>query len=327
MRLRDLDVYRCPICSGRLVFMGEQRPLELEAGTNRCMTCMREYSVANYIPRFAPQSNYADSFGLQWNTFARTQLDSYTGSTISRDRFITSTGFGEDMVGQLLLEAGCGAGRFTEIALNTGARLFTFDYSSAIDANLKNNGLHSSCSYAQADILSPPFAPGTFDRVFCLGVLQHLPDPASGFLSLARLIKPGGYISIDVYERHWYERLLPRSVLRRITRRIPPQRILPLVQRTWPKLARIKSAIQRIPIVGDKLDGLIVPICDYTDLPLEEKVRVEWGMLDTFDVYATRYEINQTTADVRRWFESADLEPLFIGPGHNGIVARGRRAV
>jgi len=46
------------------------------------------------------------------------------------------------MKGKWVLDAGCGSGRFAEIALATGANVVALDYSSAIDAcwnNLKEN--------------------------------------------------------------------------------------------------------------------------------------------------------------------------------------------
>src|SRR5260370_26189528 len=42
--------------------------------------------VVNGIPRVVDSANYAAGFGLQWNAFRKTQLDSYTGTTISKDR-------------------------------------------------------------------------------------------------------------------------------------------------------------------------------------------------------------------------------------------------
>jgi hypothetical protein len=48
--------------------------------------------VLNGIPRFVPVKNYASSFGLQWNTFRATQLDSYTGLAISHDRLARIAG-------------------------------------------------------------------------------------------------------------------------------------------------------------------------------------------------------------------------------------------
>ena len=70
------------------------------------------------IPSFVEDESYVSAFGLQWLMHAKTQLDSHTGLTITRDRL--SRMFGElysQLDSKVVLEAGCGAGRFTEILL------------------------------------------------------------------------------------------------------------------------------------------------------------------------------------------------------------------
>ena len=47
----------------------------------------------NGIPRFVPAENYADAFGFQWKNFARTQLDSHSGTPITRIRLERCLGF------------------------------------------------------------------------------------------------------------------------------------------------------------------------------------------------------------------------------------------
>src|SRR4051794_34068647 len=89
------------------------------------LTCATGHAFprAGGIPQFVPPQTYADAFGLQWNQFRRTQLDSFTGTTITRDRTCAAVGDAvwESLPGQLVLECGCGAGRFTEILLDRGA--------------------------------------------------------------------------------------------------------------------------------------------------------------------------------------------------------------
>ena len=78
-----------------------------------------EAPIVNYIPRFVMNEDEADTFGLQWHSFRTTQLDSHTGTTLTRDRFWSGTQWNRlEMEGQRILEAGCGAGRFTEIMLS-----------------------------------------------------------------------------------------------------------------------------------------------------------------------------------------------------------------
>src|SRR5439155_4955592 len=92
--------------------------------------------VVNSIPRFTDSANYASGFGLQWNSFRKTQLDSYTGTTISRDRLSRCLGRSLEVLrGQTVLEVGCGGGRFTELMLGAGARVFACDLSVAVEVN------------------------------------------------------------------------------------------------------------------------------------------------------------------------------------------------
>ena len=174
----------------------------LSPSGNDCFVCPQGcvYPVIRGIPRFVPADNYAASFGLQWNTFRQTQLDSNTCTTISTDRLRRLAG-GDLSVfaGKRVLEAGCGAGRFSEVMLKAGAELTAIDLSDAVEANLFNCGRHDGYSVAQADIYRLPFAPGTFDIVVSVGVIQHTPAPERTIAALCEQVAPGGLLIIDHY--------------------------------------------------------------------------------------------------------------------------------
>lgn len=155
------------------------------------------------IPRFVKSGNYAFSFGNQWNKFSKTQLDSYTNQPISYDRLRTA--YGESLnglTGLKVLEAGCGSGRFTEILLREGAKVYSFDYSHAVDANFENNMPNENLTLFQGDIRKIPFPENYFDVVICLGVLQHTPSSKESIKELNRVTKKGGKIVYDHYKSH-----------------------------------------------------------------------------------------------------------------------------
>jgi hypothetical protein len=52
---------------------------------------------------------------------------------------------------------------------------------------------------------------------------------------------------------------------------------------------------------------------------------MELSLLDTYDMLAPAYDRPQTVREVRRWFADAQLECVEVGPGYNGVQARGRR--
>ena len=73
--------------------------------------------------------------------------------------------------GELIMEAGCGAGAFSQHILSSGADLLSFDYSTAVFVANEHNR-DGRVAYCQADILDMPFKADSFDKVFCHGVLQ-----------------------------------------------------------------------------------------------------------------------------------------------------------
>jgi SAM-dependent methyltransferase len=163
-----------------------------------------KYPIVNGIPRFVGSGNYSDDFGFQWNSFSRTQLDSHVGIDLS-ERRVERCLRGElsRLHGKNVLEAGSGAGRFTEILLKYGALVHSFDYSSAVEANARNNGTSDRLTLAQADIRQIPFPRNSFDLVICFGVLQHTPSTEGSIGHLWEMVKPGGALAIDHYPWGW----------------------------------------------------------------------------------------------------------------------------
>jgi SAM-dependent methyltransferase len=267
---------------------------------------------------------YADSFGLQWNRFRRTQLDRFSGTTLSRDRFFAATGWPPSLEGERVLEAGSGAGRFTEVLLSTGAHVFTFDLSTAVYANLGNNGPHPRLHLLRADIYRIPFAPGTFGRVVCLGVLQHCPDVEAAFRSLAAQLRPGGELVFDVYDAEVRRpRTHPWYVWRRLLRFLPRPILFWLVRVLVPIFLPVKRWLARAALPYAGVLHHWIPILDYEGVfALDRRQILEWAILDTFDLLAPAYDQPQYIDDVARWLEREGLEVVHLKKGLNGIIAR-----
>src|SRR5262249_33597381 len=213
-----LECLQCPQCQSGLA-VGER------VHALFCARCGAVYPVVNGVVRFVDREHYAGSFGFQWNTHRKTQLDSQTGLPLSRDRLFQVSGWPTDLRGQTILEAGSGAGRFTEVLVRTGARVLSFDLSTAVDANFANNSQHDNLFLFQADLLAIPVRPGSMDKVICLGVLQHTPDPAASFASLARYVRPGGTLVIDLYAARLRALLSWKYLLRPLTTRMSKERL------------------------------------------------------------------------------------------------------
>jgi SAM-dependent methyltransferase len=299
---------------------------EVESGRLDCEHCAVRYEIESFVPRFVPRQNYASSFGFQWNRFQRTQLDSSTGQPISRDRFFAQSGWQrQEMSERWTLDIGCGAGRFAEIALSTGARVVAVDYSRAVDACRENLGPHTRLDVVQADVYRLPFRPERFDFVYCFGVLQHTPDVRASFLTLRRQLAPGGRIAVDVYPQLALNSIWPKYWLRPITRRIAPERLFPLVSRMVDILWPVSLALGRVPRLGRKLRHAL-PVVNYEGLlPLSPGQLKDWAVLDTFDMLAPAHDHPQSVETVRSWFEQAGLDESEVFR-RGLVIGRGRRA-
>jgi SAM-dependent methyltransferase len=323
MKLELLERLSCPKTGKRLTLESSTPTAgEIENGWLVSGDGQHRYPIRDGIPRFVPVSNYAESFGFQWNLHARTQLDSHSGLPISHDRLWTAIGGKTDLHGQRVLEAGSGASRFTEVLLASGADLVTFDYSTAVDANVRNQASSPRLHFFQGDIFNIPLAEATFDKVVCLGVLQHTPDPQAGFRSLAKYVRPGGQLVIDVYTRNFAALLQWKYLLRPITRRMRKESLYRLIEVVTPPLVPLARLLRK---VAGRLGARLVPIVEYSHLGLSRELNVQWAILDTFDMYSPAHDHPQSLPSVTRWFQQAGFNDIHVRRGLNGVIGSGRR--
>lgn len=320
---QSFNSFLCPRCVD-----GWFGPALIDAGSNElvCDFCGSRFPILGGVPRLVEVDNYSTSFGFQWNKHRKTQLDSRSGLSLSRDRLLVATGWNAltEAKGLKILEAGSGAGRFTEVLVSIDAQVWSFDYSSAVDANAANNGAAPNLRLFQGDIYRMPFADGSFDWVLCLGVIQHTPDPAASFRSLASKVRPGGWLAIDVYTRSLAHALQWKYLLRPITRRIDKRCLYSFLAKMVPLLLPGTQLLKRL--LG-RFGSRLSPIVEYSQLGLASELNTEWALLDTFDMYSPAHDHPQSLRTVRRWFEKEGFVDIDVFYGPNGVVGRGRRKV
>lgn len=326
MKIELLPRLRCPKSGHALVLEAEtDQSGHIDSGWLVSKDGNHRYPIRNGIPRFVPESNYADNFGMQWNHFAKTQLDSHSGIPISSERFWNATGWSADQLrDQWVLDIGCGSGRFAEVALRAGAKVIALDYSSAVDACQANLGQHPNLHVVQGDIFGLPLAQQSFPYVYCLGVIQHTPDVPKAFAALPPMLNGEGRLCVDFYWSRLRTMLNPKYLMRPITKRMDRGKLFAWLQANTPALLRISQTIGRIPLAGRFLKR-VVPVVDYTGVyPLTEKQLEEWALLDTFDMLAPAYDNPQSIAGVKRFFSEAGLRDVEVFHwGH--LVGRGRK--
>lgn len=301
----------------------------VEAGSSYSCPSGCSYPIRGDIPRFVPRENYASSFGLQWNEYRTTQLDSSTGLTISRDRLTRLLGGSLDVVrGKDVLEAGCGAGRFSEILLEAGARLHAVDLSAAVEANYATCHRFPHYSICQANILELPFAPGQFDIVVCIGVIQHTPSPEETIAALCRQVKPGGMLVIDHYT-HGYATTWSRRALRAVLLQLPDRLSLwsckAMTHLLWP-FHRLLWHVRRFPLMAGARSRFLAlsPLVDYHDAYPQlgpERLKI-WAALDTHDTLTDFYKHLRGSDEIRACLEQCGMERIDAYYAGNGVEAR-----
>ncbi|MCU1307533.1 MAG: bioC [Acidobacteriaceae bacterium] len=312
--------YQCPVHKTRL------------SQSRESLVCTQghQYPIRAGVPRFVPTCNYAQAFGAQWKRYRLTQLDSYTGTTITRSRLQRCLGpaLWAALKQMQVLECGCGAGRFTEVLLEKEATVTSLDLSDAVDANFENfAGSGGRHRVAQADILGLPFPPMQYDIVLCLGVVQHTPNPESAIRRLWDQVKPGGYLVFDQYRYRLYRCTtispLFRQIIKRLPRDIGLQCTAKLVNLTFPILTRLR----KYPVLVRSI-GRVVPVAHYfySYPELNEKLQYEWSLLDTHDSLSDWYRHYTTVDHTRRLLNRLGADNVECWEGGNGVEARIQRA-
>jgi 2-polyprenyl-3-methyl-5-hydroxy-6-metoxy-1,4-benzoquinol methylase len=328
MRARLLEVLACPDCSASLV---STPPLknggDLREGKLTCTKCKKEYPIRGGIPRFVPDENYTSSFGLQWNRFRLEQIDSASGTRLSEARFFTETGWEPQwMSGKWILDAGCGAGRFLEVAGRTDAEVIGVDLSSAVDAAAQTLSGRANVHLVQASIYQLPFKPGVFDGVYCIGVIQHMPNPLGAVPPIARVLRAGGAIAVTIYEKRRFTMLNSKYLLRHLTRRLEGETLLRVLKTVMPVVFPVSELAFRLPAPANRLMQAAIPVANYVDEPaLTREQRYAWALMDTFDMLAPEYDQPQVQADVEGALLASGITGIQRKP-NAGLNLVGRKA-
>lgn len=111
---------------------------------------------------------------------------------------------GGDLSGQRILDIGCGGGLLSEAVAGLGADVVGIDRSDRIIGVAKTHQAESGSTVdyrVQSSEDLAREAPGSFDAVLAMEVLEHVPDPAAFLADCATLLKPGGLLFFATLNR------------------------------------------------------------------------------------------------------------------------------
>ena len=280
----------------------------IEEGTLISTRTGKKYPIIRGIPRFVDASNYTASFGMQWNAFRDTQLDSAGGGSHSRDRFDSETHWDESKLrGKWVLDGGCGAGRFAEIAAARGAHLVALDMSSAVEAAKQTLAAYPNADVVQGSLLEPPLKRGSMDYAYCIGVAQHTPSPHDAVCQVIEAVAPGGEFAFSIYARQPWTKLNAKYLIRPLTKRLPKETLLGAIERVMPVAFPLADVLFGVPKLG-YVAQFFMPVAVYRkkDRPTWDRAqRYRESVLDTLDMLSPAYDSPMTWQEVENAMRSA----------------------
>lgn len=231
MKAKLLERLVCPGCyNGFKLKEFTKHKEDIEAGVLRCEVCQNIYPVIRGIPRIIkkelisrlvtdydkfrdkykdefPESNgtievkdkhtikIAQGFKFEWSKHSAV-LPEHEKELLDVFGALIKPG---DFSGKVVLDAGCGQGRFSRFVASYGVKeIVCIDFSEAVLIAKENLKDVSNAHIVQADIMHLPFK-NIFDLVYSIGVIHHLPCPQKGFNCLLEKLQPKGQIFFWVY--------------------------------------------------------------------------------------------------------------------------------
>jgi SAM-dependent methyltransferase/uncharacterized protein YbaR (Trm112 family) len=355
-RMRDslCERLRCPKDLGalRLSVDGRDPDGHVLFGRLDCSGCGRAYPIREGVPWMLLGDSSPGSqgrlrriqqatvrrFGFEWSYFrdwgwladypdVPGAKEKFSGALMenSRAAFWSKSLFGTDELcsGELVLDAGCGNGRFTFQAARTGAEIIGVDLGWGVYSAFDHTRNLPNVHILRGDLFNLPFGPATFDKVFSIGVLMHTGDPAGAFASLVRTLRPGGLVVAHVYGKGQATFEATDALIRAATTRLPIKGQV--------KFARAMAAVARwLRKGGTGRRRLYKFFYRHAMLLPTEHHMYDW--------WSAPIATHHTPEEVRSWFAYHGLVMLRSNPplgdraaeegrrlGHGAITVLGRR--
>ncbi len=285
MRESLLKFIWCPECHSELSLFAENLHSEIINGSLMCFKCHKAYPIVKGIPRFVDNGGYADSFGYEWNKL------NWGRNEDEREFFQITDLSKEELKDKVVLDAGCGGGRFAQFVSKYCGEFVGFDYSDAVDKAYELCKENPNAHFIQCDINKNPFREGTFDLIYCHGVLHHTPNTKKSFENLPKLLKKDGILYVAVFG----ECALPfrivddtlRSVLNKLSHR---------------ELHKVCGIMTNMLYGTHRLVGRLM----WFSLPWSKDVMA----YVFYDWYSPKYHHRHSVSEVKGWFRESGLRDV-----------------
>lgn len=249
------EILRCPNCQSKLSERESTTGADSKASSVLSCNCGNEYPVVNGVPRFLgmPEEDVQSTDTLESFNFQYGKEDWIFDYDVVRVKRILKSVF---KIGQKEIESktvcviGCGNGGEVNVLASFAPKyLVGVDLTDSIEDAAKNNKHYDNVFVLQADALNPPMLTGSFDVLYCDGVMPHTRDPKGFLKGILALVKPGGTAYIRTLVDHGTPQsalhVLPRNFIRKFTKRLPSG--------LWWNLCYLIGVLVKIPVLGNLL--------------------------------------------------------------------------
>lgn len=316
MQARFVDILCCPKTGAALTLEVQEEFSDgsVKTGALRTASGEHSYRIVRGIPRFVDEEQYSQSFGYEWRKWSRVQFESenvgrpMAGHT--EKMFDAITGFSADVVkDKIVVEFGCGPGRFLDIVRRRGGIAVGIDMSMAVEPARENFAGDANVLIVQGDILNPPFREGVFDAGYSIGVFHHTPDPALALKKLSTAVKPNGSVACCVYPKDGLYDYPAVASFRKIHNAVRP------VLGNKPALAYsyFSAYVLHPTFSWLRKSWRGARLVEYLEKNVLVSVNIpdpKWRVLDVFDAITPFFASTHTSEEVESWFRNANCHTL-----------------
>jgi len=137
-----------------------------------------------------------NAFGDEWSKFNSFSMEEITSIALKHYFDIVPEHYIKD---KKLLDVGCGTGRWSKYVSQYAKTVDAVDPSRAIEAAAVLLADCDNVRLSKGSVNDLPFVDNSFDFVFSLGVLHHIPNTALAMKQCVAKVKPGGYFLTYLY--------------------------------------------------------------------------------------------------------------------------------
>ena len=136
-----------------------------------------------------------NSFGEEWSKFSKFSDNEI--ENVGNEYFDIVDDF--IVKDRIILDVGCGSGRWTKYISQKAAFVEAVDPSDAVYVARRMLSDVKNTRVTKAGVDNLPFDDNSFDLVFSLGVLHHIPDTEDALKKCVAKVKKGGYFLVYLY--------------------------------------------------------------------------------------------------------------------------------